>query len=165
MSSIKPYQSHHADWKNEIFMIPIYNTVQKMSTHVCKCKNDTYWNYSRNWGRGEWRRMVEGVNSSMIYLIHCKNLCKCHNVPPPAQKRKKTFLLKIIHYSYQYKISIHFFSSLGKIFGNKHAEWLYFVTSPPHKKGLVEWLMVWKEYEVSAGPNPLVGETSTKHPM
>jgi hypothetical protein len=24
---------------------------------------------------------------------------------------------------------------------------------------------LWKEYEVSAGPNPLVGETSTKHPM
>jgi hypothetical protein len=25
--------------------------------------------------------MVEGVNSSMIYLIYCKNFCKCHNVP------------------------------------------------------------------------------------
>jgi hypothetical protein len=25
--------------------------------------------------------MVEEVNSCMIYLIHCKNLCKCHNVP------------------------------------------------------------------------------------
>jgi hypothetical protein len=23
-----------------------------------------------------------GVNSSVIYLIHCKNLCKCHNVYP-----------------------------------------------------------------------------------
>jgi hypothetical protein len=25
-----------------------------------------------------------GVNSNMIYLIHCKNLCKCicHNAPP-----------------------------------------------------------------------------------
>jgi hypothetical protein len=28
-------------------------------------------------------RMVEGVNSSMIYLIYFKKLCKCHNVPPP----------------------------------------------------------------------------------
>jgi hypothetical protein len=25
-----------------------------------------------------------GVNSGMIYLIHCKNLCKCHNVPSPS---------------------------------------------------------------------------------
>jgi hypothetical protein len=25
---------------------------------------------------------AEGVNSSMIYLIHCKNLCKYYNVPP-----------------------------------------------------------------------------------
>jgi hypothetical protein len=32
------------------------------------------------------RRMVEGVNSSMIYLIYCKNLCKCHNIPHPAQQ-------------------------------------------------------------------------------
>jgi hypothetical protein len=29
-------------------------------------------------GEGRKRRMVEGMNSSMIY---CKNLCKCHNVP------------------------------------------------------------------------------------
>jgi hypothetical protein len=26
--------------------------VQKMYTHVCKCKNDTKWNGSRNQGRG-----------------------------------------------------------------------------------------------------------------
>jgi hypothetical protein len=25
-----------------------------------------------------------GVNSTMIYLIYCKNFCKCHNVPPPS---------------------------------------------------------------------------------
>jgi hypothetical protein len=23
-----------------------------------------------------------GVNSTMIYLIYCKNFCGCHNVPP-----------------------------------------------------------------------------------
>jgi hypothetical protein len=23
-------------------------------------------------------------NSNMIYLIYCKNFCKCHNVPCPA---------------------------------------------------------------------------------
>jgi hypothetical protein len=25
-----------------------------------------------------------GMNSSMMYLIHCKNFCKCHNAPQPA---------------------------------------------------------------------------------
>jgi hypothetical protein len=34
--------------------------------------------------RGQ-RRMMEGVNLSTIYPIYCKNICKCHNVPP-AQK-------------------------------------------------------------------------------
>jgi hypothetical protein len=34
---------------------------------------------------GRFRRMVEGVNSSMINLIHCKNICKRHNVPHPEQ--------------------------------------------------------------------------------
>jgi hypothetical protein len=27
---------------------------------------------------------AEGVNSSTIYLICCKNLCKWHNVPLPC---------------------------------------------------------------------------------
>jgi hypothetical protein len=31
--------------------------------------------------RREGIRMLEGVNLAMIYLIHCKYLCKCHNVP------------------------------------------------------------------------------------
>jgi hypothetical protein len=38
---------------------------------------------SRNGEKGGERRAVEGVNSSMIYLI-CKNFCKCHNVPLPS---------------------------------------------------------------------------------
>jgi hypothetical protein len=25
---------------------------------------------------------MEGMNSSIIYLIQCKNFCKCPNVPP-----------------------------------------------------------------------------------
>jgi hypothetical protein len=29
-------------------------------------------------------RAVEGTNSSMTYLMHCKKLCKCYNVPPPS---------------------------------------------------------------------------------
>jgi hypothetical protein len=32
---------------------------------------------------------VEGVNSNMIYSIHCKNLCKCHNVPPVSTTIKE----------------------------------------------------------------------------
>jgi hypothetical protein len=28
--------------------------------------------------------MMEEVNSSMIYLIYFKNICKCHNVPLPS---------------------------------------------------------------------------------
>jgi hypothetical protein len=39
-------------------------------------------------GIGGWRAM-EGVNSDMIYLIHHKNLCKCHNVSPPSTTTKK----------------------------------------------------------------------------
>jgi hypothetical protein len=35
-------------------------------------------------GLGRKRRAVKCVNSIMIYLIHCGNLCKCHNVPPPS---------------------------------------------------------------------------------
>jgi hypothetical protein len=35
------------------------------------------------------RREVEGVNSSMMYLIHCKIFCKGHKVPPPSVTIKK----------------------------------------------------------------------------
>jgi hypothetical protein len=31
---------------------------------------------------GSRKRAVEGVNSNVIYLIHCKNLYKCYNAPP-----------------------------------------------------------------------------------
>jgi hypothetical protein len=32
-----------------------------------------------------------GVISRMIYLVQCKNFCKCHSVPPPSTtiKNKK----------------------------------------------------------------------------
>jgi hypothetical protein len=32
--------------------------------------------------------LVEGVNSSLAYLIHCKNLWKCHNTPPTQHNNK-----------------------------------------------------------------------------
>jgi hypothetical protein len=31
-----------------------------------------------------------GVNSSMIYFIHCKNLYKYHNLTPPSTTIKKS---------------------------------------------------------------------------
>jgi hypothetical protein len=36
-------------------------------------------------GGEEQRRIMEGVNSTMIY---CKNFYKCHNVPPAQQQRQ-----------------------------------------------------------------------------
>jgi hypothetical protein len=33
--------------------------------------------------------MMEGVNSNVIYLIYYENICKCHNISPPAQQLKK----------------------------------------------------------------------------
>jgi hypothetical protein len=59
------------------------NMVQILCIHVCKWKNEICWNCSRNQGRGI-KKNGEGVDSSMIYLIHCRNFCKCHNVPPPS---------------------------------------------------------------------------------
>jgi hypothetical protein len=40
----------------------------------------------RGWGD---EKTVEGVISSMIYLIYYKNLCKYYNVPPPNTTIKK----------------------------------------------------------------------------
>jgi hypothetical protein len=40
------------------------------------------------------KESIGRVSSSVIYLIHCKNLCKCHNVPPPSTtiKEKKKYI-------------------------------------------------------------------------
>jgi hypothetical protein len=40
------------------------------------------------------KRIVEGVISSMIYLIHYKNFCKYLNVPPPISTIIKKCLLE-----------------------------------------------------------------------
>jgi hypothetical protein len=61
------------------------NMVQILCTHVCKWKNEACETVPRM-GEGEQRRMVEGVNSTMIYSICCKNFCKCHNVYHPEQQ-------------------------------------------------------------------------------
>jgi hypothetical protein len=40
-------------------------------------------------GEGGMKEPGGGVNSSMIYLIYCKNFSKCHSVPPPSTTIKK----------------------------------------------------------------------------
>jgi hypothetical protein len=40
-------------------------------------------------GGGGQRRMVDGVNLSIIYLIYCKTFYKCYNVLPPSTIKKK----------------------------------------------------------------------------
>jgi hypothetical protein len=42
----------------------------------------------RNRGR-EVKENGGGVNSSIMYLIHYKNFCKCHNVPPSSTTIKE----------------------------------------------------------------------------
>jgi septal ring factor EnvC (AmiA/AmiB activator) len=56
---------------------------------------------------------VEGANSSMIYLVHCKNLCKCYNVPPPSiiKKRNHTETLEIKSSISQIKNSLEILST------------------------------------------------------
>jgi hypothetical protein len=34
------------------------------------------------WMGEKMKESSRGVNLSIIYFIHCKNLCKCYNVPP-----------------------------------------------------------------------------------
>jgi hypothetical protein len=40
-------------------------------------------------GEGEIKKMMEGVDSSMMYLIYCMNIYKCHNAPPTQHNNKK----------------------------------------------------------------------------
>jgi hypothetical protein len=42
--------------------------------------------------QGDWGRAVEGENSSMIYLMHCKNFVNATMYPHPAQQLKKVKL-------------------------------------------------------------------------
>jgi hypothetical protein len=65
------------------------NTVQIMYMQVWNAKVYLL-KLFRNWRRVEEREqwMGEGGrgDSSMIYLTHCKNLCKCYNVPKLSTK-------------------------------------------------------------------------------
>jgi hypothetical protein len=72
------------------------NMVQILCTHECKRKKIRVETIAgvrgggikENGGEGEFKNDDE---SSMIHLIYCKNLCKCHNVPLARKtiKRKK----------------------------------------------------------------------------
>jgi hypothetical protein len=39
--------------------------------------------------------MLDGVNSSLIYLIHSKNICKCYNVCLPDKIKTFKNILKV----------------------------------------------------------------------
>jgi hypothetical protein len=43
----------------------------------------------QEWEKENRKESDGGVNSTMIYLIYCKNFCKCHNVFPPTKTIKK----------------------------------------------------------------------------
>jgi hypothetical protein len=62
--------------------------------YIYMCKNDICWNYSRN-QVGDYTGECRGGEFKKIYLTHCKNLCKCHSVPPPdTMEEKKTNKIK-----------------------------------------------------------------------
>jgi hypothetical protein len=60
-------------------------------------------------GRGI-KEEVEGLNSSLMYLIHCEILCKCHNVPIQHNNKEKIkvhlisilMLLLIFYFTFDY---------------------------------------------------------------
>jgi hypothetical protein len=33
-------------------------------------------------------KMMDGVNPIMMYLIYCKNFCKCYHEPPPRTMKR-----------------------------------------------------------------------------
>jgi hypothetical protein len=53
-----------------------------MCIHACKCKSDYLLKLFSESGEGRTKGGVEVLNTSRIYLIYYKNLCKCHNVAP-----------------------------------------------------------------------------------
>jgi hypothetical protein len=53
-------------------------------------------------------RMMEGVNSTMIYLLYCKNFCKCHTT---IKKKKVQASLGYIVYIVRLCLKKKFFFS------------------------------------------------------
>jgi hypothetical protein len=77
----------------------------KRNTNMTRCKQCVHMHVNakmrpvetvpgiRGGGMGE--RSGGGGNSSMIYLIHCKNLCKCYDVLTPRTIFKNTTYIKV----------------------------------------------------------------------
>jgi hypothetical protein len=67
------------------------NILQIMYTHAYKCQMIPVGTVSgvRGW---EMKDSSGGMNSSMIYLIDCKNLCKYYSVPPPSEQESRGLL-------------------------------------------------------------------------
>jgi hypothetical protein len=43
----------------------------------------------QEWEEGGIKKMVEGENSTMMYLMYCENFCKCRKVPQHNSKKLK----------------------------------------------------------------------------
>jgi hypothetical protein len=72
-----------------------HGRVKYSANTVHTCKQMEKWDMLKlfqEWWEGGIKRMVEEVNSSMVYLIYYKNTCKCHNVPPPSTIKKERIL-------------------------------------------------------------------------
>jgi hypothetical protein len=46
-------------------------------------------------GEGGIRRMMEGLNSNKIYLLNCKNFCRCYNVFPWSTTKSKIYIREV----------------------------------------------------------------------
>jgi hypothetical protein len=69
-------------------MVKRVHMVQILCKHVCKWKNVSAEAILRMGGRRRMLEMLEGMNSTKIYGICCKNFCKCHNAPRLNNNKK-----------------------------------------------------------------------------
>jgi hypothetical protein len=65
--------------------------VQILRTYVYKWKNDIRWDYSKNWVREGWRRMVEGVNSVRCIISIIRDFVNATMYPQHNNKKKVLF--------------------------------------------------------------------------
>jgi hypothetical protein len=65
----------------------------------------------QEWGEERIKENDGVVNSSMMYLIYCKNLCKCHDVPPPSTTIKLLKNTNKMHLLFGAKNSTFIYSS------------------------------------------------------
>jgi hypothetical protein len=75
-----------------------------------------------------WKSAVEGVNASMIYLMHCKNLCKCYDVPPPST----TIIIKYGTHSFKFSVALPLWHWPGCLLVFTHFPPLSVLSPPKH---------------------------------